>query len=258
MLRVNSWWSTYHWVRHPVVNEASCLVSWYTHVHQGVSIGWGLYEQETIAKLDTAKLLKHICFIWIERSENLLSWRVMYLFKSQLVNSLAPGRFKVNFRWVIFMLILVVNGWGISCETVLLWVSLDYTDDESTLVQVMAWCRQATSHYLSQCWPRSLLPYGFTRPTYLHIKWLQLAQEPQETGLLVVFCGSVHSLLKCWSFGMGLLKPEKNNGKYTQIWHTTFLSLSFPLILSFYLSLSKKVPTLFTSNNYQGPLTLRN
>ena len=28
------------------------------------------------------------------------------------------------------------------------------TDDKSTLVQVMAWCRQATSHYLSQCWPR--------------------------------------------------------------------------------------------------------
>ena len=35
---------------------------------------------------------------------------------------------------------------------------------QSTLVQVMAWCRQATSHYLSQCWPRSLSPYGVTRP----------------------------------------------------------------------------------------------
>ena len=28
----------------------------------------------------------------------------------------------------------------------------------------MAWCRQATSHYLSQCWPRPLSPYGITRP----------------------------------------------------------------------------------------------
>ena len=36
--------------------------------------------------------------------------------------------------------------------------------DKSTLVQVMAWCRQATSHYLSQCWPRSMLLYGITRP----------------------------------------------------------------------------------------------
>ena len=30
---------------------------------------------------------------------------------------------------------------------------LNLTDDKSALVQVMAWCRQATSHYLSQCWP---------------------------------------------------------------------------------------------------------
>ena len=28
-------------------------------------------------------------------------------------------------------------------------------DYKSALVQVMAWCHQATSHYLSQCWPRS-------------------------------------------------------------------------------------------------------
>ena len=32
----------------------------------------------------------------------------------------------------------------------------------------MAWCRQATSHYLSQCWPRSLSPYGVTRPQWVN------------------------------------------------------------------------------------------
>ena len=41
------------------------------------------------------------------------------------------------------------------------------TDDKSTLVQVMAWCRQATSHNLTQCWPRSLTPYGITRPQWV-------------------------------------------------------------------------------------------
>ena len=45
----------------------------------------------------------------------------------------------------------------------------DLTDDKSTLVQVMAWCRQATSHYLSQCWPRSLSPYGVTSPQWVNI-----------------------------------------------------------------------------------------
>ena len=82
-------------------------------------------------------------------------------------NPLAPGRFKVNFRWVIFKLILVVNGWGISCETALIWMSLDHIYGKSILVQVMAWCRQATSHYLSQCWPRSMSPNGITRPQWI-------------------------------------------------------------------------------------------
>ena len=30
----------------------------------------------------------------------------------------------------------------------------------------MAWCRQATSHYPSQCWPIIMWPYGVTRPTW--------------------------------------------------------------------------------------------
>ena len=52
-------------------------------------------------------------------------------------------------------------------------MSLDLTDDKSTLVQVMAWCRQATSHYLSQCWPRSMSQYGVTRP-----QWVNSSLQP--------------------------------------------------------------------------------
>ena len=44
---------------------------------------------------------------------------------------------------------------------------LDLADDKSTLVQVMAWCRQATSHYLNQCWPRSMSPYAVIRPLWV-------------------------------------------------------------------------------------------
>ena len=54
-----------------------------------------------------------------------------------------------------------------NCPTPVIWMSLDSSDDQSTLVQVMAWWRQATSHYLSQCWPRSLSPYGVTRPQWV-------------------------------------------------------------------------------------------
>ena len=38
------------------------------------------------------------------------------------------------------------------------WISKKSFDDESTLDQLMAWCRQATSHYLSRCWPRFMSP----------------------------------------------------------------------------------------------------
>ena len=33
-----------------------------------------------------------------------------------------------------------------SCEITPKWMSLDLTEDESLLVQVMAWCHQATGH----------------------------------------------------------------------------------------------------------------
>ena len=49
------------------------------------------------------------------------------------------------------------------------------TDDKSTLVQVMAWCRQATSHYLCQWWPRSVSPYGFRRLQWVKAPWLFVA-----------------------------------------------------------------------------------
>ena len=55
-----------------------------------------------------------------------------------------------------------------SYDNTLIWMSYDLTDDKSTLVQVMAWCRQAPSHYLSQCWPRYVSPHGVTRPQWVN------------------------------------------------------------------------------------------
>ena len=93
--------------------------------------------------------------------------RPRHLFYTKLFNSLATGRFEQKFRSVIFKLISVTDGWGISCKIALRWMLLDLTD-KSTLVQVMAWCHQATSHYLSQCWPRFMSRYGVTRPQWVN------------------------------------------------------------------------------------------
>ena len=49
-------------------------------------------------------------------------------------SSLAPGKFEWHFKYVILKQILVTDGWGISCEIALIWMSLDFTDDQSTLV----------------------------------------------------------------------------------------------------------------------------
>ena len=46
-----------------------------------------------------------------------------------ILNSLAPVRFAWNFKQVIFKQILVNYGWGISCEIVLIWMTLDFTDE---------------------------------------------------------------------------------------------------------------------------------
>ena len=54
------------------------------------------------------------------------------------LNSPVPGKLEWNFKYVSFKWNLESDGWGISCEIALIWMSLDITDDQSTLVQVMA------------------------------------------------------------------------------------------------------------------------
>ena len=50
------------------------------------------------------------------------------LLATNYFNSLAPGKFEWNFRYVIFQEILVIDGWGISCEIALIWMSFDFTE----------------------------------------------------------------------------------------------------------------------------------
>ena len=84
-------------------------------------------------------------------------------------NSLFPGSVYWNFKEIRLLLWLMA---GVSL--------VELPSDEyhrtllmmSTLVLVMArwlqagltWCPQATSHYLSQCWPSTMSPYWITRP----------------------------------------------------------------------------------------------
>ena len=92
------------------------------------------------------------------------------------------------------------------------WVVLDPTDDESILVQVMAWCCQATSHYMKQCWPRYLSPYGITR--------LQLDKADLYYNFFIVECLLLHRdtrRLNCHTYEF-LVCHYKSNSYKNRCW----------------------------------------
>ena len=121
--------------------------------------------------------------------------------RPQWVKSMALEGFEWSFRSVIFKPILMIGGWGIACEIALRWMSLDFTDDKSTLIQVMAWCRQAASHYLSLWF---MLPYGTTKP--------QWVKQCYNINLLVMYLqsNSAHTRFSFWAgIGIGWLSLPK-------------------------------------------------
>ena len=84
-----------------------------------------------------------------------------------IIHSLAPGRCGCILKLLIFKPIPRIDIFNISHEISLRWMPQDITDGKSSLVQVMACCLAAPSHYLSQCWPRSMSPFGVNRPQWV-------------------------------------------------------------------------------------------
>ena len=96
------------------------------------------------------------------------------------ITSLAPGGFGCDYKNGIFNLVLLIGIFRHSHDNALRRMLWDLTDDKSTLLQVMAWCRQATSHYLNQCWLSSLSLYGLARP-----QWVKLLSTVVATHKLI-------------------------------------------------------------------------
>ena len=129
-------------------------------------------------------------------------------------NSLAPERFGCDFKNLIFNLILLIGILRSLYDDALRWMPRNITDDKSTLVQVMAWCRQATSHYLRQCGPRSMSPYGVIRPQWVKKYWLTrwISKLHTVRSNIQVFRWMRGLLLSCWF-------------SYHQIWSRTLGSV---------------------------------
>ena len=107
----------------------------------------------------------------------------------KLFNTLVPERCSNYFKIVIFLFMLQTEFLSTSCEIALRCMPHNPTDG-STLVQVMAWWCQATNHYLSQCWPRSMSPYGVTMP-----QWVDICVYISNTFFAFVHLWQSHSCL---------------------------------------------------------------
>ena len=158
---------------------------------------------------------------------------------SYMVNSLAPGGFENIFQNVFFKLISWIDTLSNSCETALRSMPQNPSDDKSTLVQVMAWCRQAASHYLSQCCPKSLSPYGVTRLQWVNgllsneMRGCSNLSSPSQTAC----CGGVLLSVKqppialtFWVLYSGM-SHVNNKTTYTQLSFVLFYILYAKLIL---------------------------
>ena len=132
------------------------------------------------------------------------------------------------------------------------WMPQHLTDDKLTSVQVIAWCRQVTSHYLSQCWPKPMSPYGVSRPRRVNSLVPGRSEYDVKNAMSIFFnqllfsslltiipsddchrtllmisqpgSGTSHYLSQCWSTGSsmspdnGVTKPQWVNPYHVGTW----------------------------------------
>ena len=147
-------------------------------------------------------------------------------------------------------------------------MSMDHIYGKSALVQVMAWCRQATSHYLSQYWPRSQSPYDVTRPQWVNKPRAKGKQQYFARGLVNrIFVECEQLAVYVDNIWATYLIAKNNVAFYTNItvrwdWLLVCVCVSFitfPQRLFPMMLLIQKADTWLKQNNYQhgsGQITL--
>ena len=109
-----------------------------------------------------------------------------------IVNELAhlsPRNCGDNFKSILFKLFIQNSRLGAHSKSAR-WMPQNLISEKPTPVQVMAWCHQATSHYLDQCCPRSLMPYRIISPWWVHLEKSSIMEHQ-----LYHFCRSLQILL---------------------------------------------------------------
>ena len=74
---------------------------------------------------------------------------------------------------------------------------------KSTLAQVMVWCHQATSHYLSQCWPKPTVCFHMASLGHNELKYT----SAQSSFSVFWFAGQLWRTYIWWSSTLPCLWP---------------------------------------------------
>ena len=101
------------------------------------------------------------------------------------IYKMAHERYDCNLDLVIFKLMSRIDILSLFCYKGNYHKTQDLTCDHSILFHIMSWYRQATSLYLSQCWPWCLSPY----------KWAPFSRRHFEMDFLQWKCMNID-----WSF----------------------------------------------------------
>ena len=128
----------------------------------------------------------------------------------------------------------------------------DTTDNKSTLVPVLAWCHWSPSHYLNQCWPSFMMPYGIIwsqclkddwKSFYLSITYILYFHMTQNTMWYPQM--ACHSRKHTCVFNICFLTSESHDDQVTaRARHVSdpylylFLSTYWPIFLTYLASIS--------------------
>ena len=96
----------------------------------------------------------------IERNWKIYHWWNLKASHFQMSLFNGPWEMWQLFQDIIYKLNTQYISWFRHCIIALRWMTQTLTNEKSALVQViilMAWCHQITSHYMSQCSPRSVV-----------------------------------------------------------------------------------------------------
>ena len=124
------------------------------------------------------------------------------------------GRCSCDLELVIIKLIWMIDILSIFWKLALRWMPQDLMGWESTLLQGMVWCHQATNLYLSHCSLKFMSTYGITRSQWVnpcHEEFL--VEISQHIFQVIAWCrqATSHYLSQCWPRSMspyGVTSPE--------------------------------------------------